>query len=179
MKTAKREITYSAKQYRRSGFGCSPYFVDLQENGHLAGSLILDKPLSDDELRVLLNVFTSRSQGGADLSFSDTTERSLNELFNTDKYRLCALESTIARKMGRDKFEKNYEEKCYYLAWPIDGAGQYAHETFWISEQFSPLSCLKMAYLMGEGQFKNYKILLSDEESEVDSELLAFAISEI
>lgn len=35
------------------------------------------------------------------------------------------------------------------------------------------------AYALKNGQFKNYRILLSDEKTEVDSELLAFAISEI
>lgn len=178
MKLLEQKTTYSAKQYQRSGFGCTPYFVDLLINGHIEESLILEKLLSDDELNILLSVFTSRSQNGADASFYGTEQRSINELFRTNKYRLSALESTLARKIGREKFEKHYDKKCYYLSWPTDESGECAHETFWISEQFTPLSCLKMAYLMGERQFKKYKILLSDEKTEVDSELLAFAISE-
>ncbi len=178
MNTIERKIVYTAKQYTRIGFGHSYYFVDTYENTRLMHSIMVDRLLSDDELERFLTVFTSRLHKGDDVSFLDSTEKQMNELFRTNKYKMSSLENTLLFKIGKDKFDIHYEKKCYYLMYIPTGYDREVQETFHVSDFYTPLMCLKMAYQLGEKTSSDYRILLSDRVTEVDADLLAFAINE-
>ena len=178
MNTIERKISYTAKQYKRMGFGHSYYFVDAYENARLMYSIMLDQPLSDDEMERFLNVFVERLNKGDDVCFFDSTEKRMNELFKKNKYRISALENTLASKMGKEKFDVHYEKRCYYLAYIPSGYSMEVDETLHISGFYNPLMCLKMAHQLGEKTGSEYRILLSDHLTEVDADLLAFAIDE-
>ena len=177
MNTIERKYEYVLKQYRRDGFGRSYYFVDIYLNARIENSIMLQQLLSDNELERLFNVVISRLNKGDSVDFLDSTERKMNRLFGESKYNLSSLERALALNMGPERFETHYEKECYYLAFVPEGAECEVYETFWIDNR-SPLMCLKMACQLGEKQATPYRILLSDRCTEVDSELLAFALSE-
>ena len=178
MNTIGRKYEYTVKQYRRDGFGRAYYFVDVYLNTRLENSIMIEQMLSDHELERFFNVAISRLNKGDNVDFLDSTERKMNQLFSENNNNLSALEHTLTLKMGKERFDTHYEKKCYYLEFVSENAGHEGQETFWISDQHSPLMCLKMAHQLGEEQGLPYRILLSDKMTEVDSELLAFAISE-
>ena len=178
MNTIERKYEYILKQYRRDGFGRAYYFVDVYLNTWLKNSIMIEQMLSDNELERFFNVVISRLNKGDNVDFLDSTERRMNQLFAKSKYNLSELERTLALKMGKERFETYYEKKCYYLIFTSKDTGYEGQETFHISETYSPLTCLKMAYQLGEAQGTPYRIVLSDKQTEVDSELLAFALSE-
>ena len=178
MRKFELKYDYSLKQYRRDGFGLSYYFVDLYLSSHLDSSIMLAGELSDGELERLLNVFVSRAQKGEDIHFQDSTETSMNQLILDSDSHLCRMEKRLAAKMGEERFETHYEKKCYYLAFIPKGGVDEVHETFHVSKGYAPLTCLKSAYRMGEKLGGEFRILLSDMKTEVDAELLAFALSE-
>ena len=178
MNTIERKYEYIIKQYRRDGFGHSYYFIDVYLNTWLEKSIMIREMLSDVELERFLNVVISRLNKGDNVNFLDSAERAMNELFLESKGNLSALERTLERKMGKERFETPYEKKCYYLEFVSENAVHEGPETFWISDQYSPLMCLKMAHQLGETKGLPYRILLSDKETEVDPELMAFALSE-
>ena len=175
MNAVERKIVYTAKQYTRSGFGHSYCFVDTYENTRLTHSIMVDRLLSNDELERFLNVFISRLNKGEDVVFLDSTERQMNDFFNKNKRKISALESTLLTKMGKEKFGIHYEKTRYYLMY---GYNQEVQETFHVSDFYNPLMCLKMAHQLGKESGSDYRILLSDHTTEVDAELLAFAINE-
>ena len=178
MNTIERKYEYTLKQYRREGFGRSYYFIDIYLNTRLEQSIMIGQMLSDDELKRFFNVAISRLNKGNNVDFLDSTERRMNQLFAKSKYNLSELEHTLALKMGKERFEIHYEKNCYYLVFASEDAVCMGPETFGVSEQYSPLSCLKMAHQLAQAKGVPYRILLSDEETEVDTELLAFALSE-
>ena len=177
MNTIERKYEYIIKQYRRDGFGRSYYFIDVYLNTRLEKSIMIREMLSDVELERLLNVVISRLNKGDNVNFLDSTERAMNELLGESKNNLSALERTLERKMGKERFDTHYEKNCYYLAFVPKNADYEEHEIFW-ADHVSPLMCLKMAHQLGETKGVPYRILLSDKETEVDSELLTFALSE-
>ena len=178
MNTSERKYEYTLKQYRREGFDHSYYFIDVYLNTWLEKSIMIRGLLSDVELERFFNVAMCRLNKGDNVNFSDPYERAMNELFLESKINLSSLERTLERKMGKERFDTHYEKKCYYLVFALENAASIGPETFWVSEQYSPLSCLKMAHQSGESKGVPYRILLSDKETEVDAELLAFALSE-
>ncbi len=178
MKTLERKYEYTIKQYQRQGFGLSCYFVDAYLGNRLEYSIIIEYPLSDSELERFFNVFLERYHKGEKVEFLDSTETKMNRLFAKNKYNMSALEERLSTKMGPDKFKFHYEDQCYYLMYFSKDFGRERQETFHISNQYSPLMCLKMAHQMGSATSEKYKILLSDHLTEIDPELLAFAINE-
>lgn len=178
MNELKREYVYVVKQYQKTGFAHAYHFVDAYANGRLEKSIMIDRPLSNEELERFFNVFLERLNKGNDVDFIDSTERRMNNFLIRDANNLSILEKILALKMGEEKFNLHYEKRCYYLVWSTNGLNYEHQETFHISKTYHPLACLKMAYQMGEKLGVDYKILLSDHTTAVDSELLAFAISE-
>ena len=177
MNTIERKYEYTIKQYRRDGFGRSYYFIDVYLNTWLEKSIMIREMLSDVELERFLNVVISRLNKGDNVNFLDSAERAMNELFLESKGNLSALERTLERKMGKERFETHYEKKCYYLEFVSENAVHEGPETFW-ADHISPLMSLKMAHQYGKTKGVPYRILLSDKETEVDPELLTFALSE-
>ena len=177
MNTVERKYEYTLKQYRRDGFGRSYYFIDVYLNTRLENSIMIRELLSDVELARLLDVTIARLTKGENIAFATSDEKRMNQLFLDSKYNLDALERTLERKMGRERFDTHYEKKCYYLAFVPENAGHEVHETFW-ADRISTLMSLKLAHQYGETIGRPYRILLSDKETEVDPELLAFALSE-
>ena len=178
MNTVECKYEYAIKQYRRDGFGRSYYFIDVYLNARLESSIMIRELLSDIELERFLNVIISRLNKGDNVKFLDSAEMAMNQLLGESKGNLSALERTLKLKMGSERFETHYEKNCYYLVFSLENTVPSGPETFWVSEQYSPLSCLKMAHQLGETKGVPYRILLSDKETEVDPELLAFALSE-
>ena len=169
---------YTPKQYRRDGFGQSCYFVDIYLNTYLHDSIMTGQPLSDDELKCFVNVVIARGKNKDNLSFEDPLEKRMDELLLAGKSNLAALECSLAAKMGQERFDTHYEKSRYYLMYLWGEDQCELPETFWVSERNYPLKCLKMAHLMGKKTGKPYRILLSDKKTEIDPELLAFALSE-
>ena len=178
MNTMERKYVYTLRQYKREGFGHSYNFVDGYENTRLMNSIMTRQVLSDDELGRFFNVFISHLHKGDNAEFRDSTERKMNKLFSENKHVISGIEQMLVSKKGREWFDTYYEKTCYFLAFALGDDGGEAYETFHISQTYSPLMCLKMAYQLGEAQSTPYRILLSDRCTEVDPELLAFAISE-
>ena len=178
MNTIERKYEYTLKQYRRDGFGLSYYFVDLYLNTCLENSIIINQELSNIELERLLTVFISQLNKGDDVKFLDSTEIAMNQLILENKNNLSVLERKLASKMGMAQFETNYETDCYYLAFVPGNAVDEVYEPFQVSKTYTPLVCLKSAYQLGKKQGTVFRILLSDKKTEVDSELLTFALSE-
>ena len=178
MNSIERKLIYTLKQYCRKGFGRTYYYVDAYVNSRLRQSIKIDKELSESEMERFLNVFIKRLNHGDSVDFLDSTERRMNQYFSRNKMNLLELEKLIASKMGQDKFDLHYEKKCYYLMWTPKGYNREVQETFHISDTYPPLMCLKMAQQLGESEGESYRILLSDHSTEVDAELLSFAVSE-
>lgn len=178
MNTLERKYVFTLKQYNKEGFGGSYCFVDAYQNDRLISSVMLGQTLSDNELERFFNVFLARLSKGNAVDFWDSTEKRMDQLLSKSQYRLSELERTLASKMGAERFETHYERKCYYLMFLSKEAGREVQETFHVSDTCPPLTCLKMAHRFGKMQGTAYRILLSDKITEVDPELLAFALSE-
>ena len=178
MEELKRIYTYLLKQYERKGFGHSYYFIDCYLNGRLTSSTLINFLLNKEELDRFFNVLMERFNKGDDVDFFDSTEIAMNKLFLKGKSNLANLESTLSSIMGKSRFDKHYESSCYYLMFRQTDSSSEAHETFWISENCTPLMALKMADQLGKEIGTPYRILLSDKATEVDPELLQFALSE-
>ena len=178
MNSIERKLTYTVRQYERQGFYRSYFFVDAYENTRLMQSIMIDQLLNNNELNRFLNVFISRLNKGESTQFFDSTEKRMNKFFVENTCRLTSLEHSIASKMGKDEFEKHYEKQCYYLLFTPKGTDKEVEESFPVSETYSPLMCLKMAHQLGTAQGENYRIVLSDHLTEVNPELLSFAIGE-
>lgn len=178
MNTIERKYEYTIKQYRRDGFGRSYYFVDLYLNTHLENSIMISQELSNIELERLFNVLISRLNKGDNVDFWDSTERKMNQLILESQNNLSILEHNLVSKMGEEQFETHYEKNCYYLAYVPENAVDEVYERLQVSKTYTPLVCLKSAYQLGKKQGTAFRILLSDKKTEVDSKLLAFALSE-
>ena len=177
MEEVKRVIDYTVKQYKREGFGYSYIFIDCLVHGIIRESVLMDYELTKPELEVFLDVFRKRYEEGEDAKFIDHEERKMNEFFERNENKLINLEQMLSRKMGKERFEKHYERFCYYLTWLNEEDGHQTHETFW-TEEHNALMVLKMADMLGKRLKYEYRIVLSDEKTDVDPELLSFALCE-
>ena len=178
MESIERNNNLKFKEYRRNGFGHSFCFVDVYVNSRLKDSIMIPRFLYGEEIERFANVYISKAKGENDKVFLDSTENKINSFFKRNEYYKHEMEKVICSKMGKEKFEKHYETKCYYLMCTPLGEDKEWQETFHISESYPPLNCLKMAKHLADIWGGSYRILLSDHETEVDKELLEFALCE-
>ena len=172
-------IKYSLKQYDRKWGAYTHTFVDFYVNDFMELSIVLNHPYDKDELNMLLFVFSHRYEHHDHTTLNTTRQREMFALIDDNKRYLKDFEFFLESMMGKERFEKHYEKTFYRLVYLKNGKPTEFHETLHISDEYHPLRCLKMAHYLAKKDGYDYRILLSDEETEVDKELLEYALMEL